>query len=90
MSTTTAQHQAGRGQLRTGTIAYPWYTLGLGQAKTPLADFSLKETMLVDKLSVMLPFLAPVPFEWATVLALVCGPLSGAAVQLGALRSTTT
>ena len=32
-------------------------------------------------------FLAPVPFEWATVLALIIGPLAGATVQLGALRS---
>jgi hypothetical protein len=45
------------GQPWTGTIAYPWYTLGLVQAKTPLTGFSLKETMFVDKLSGMLPFL---------------------------------
>lgn len=32
-------------------------------------------------------FLAPVPFEWAAVLALALGPLAGAAVQLAALRS---
>jgi O-antigen/teichoic acid export membrane protein len=32
-------------------------------------------------------FLAPVPFEWAAVLALFAGPLAGAAVQLGALRA---
>jgi hypothetical protein len=31
-------------------------------------------------------FLAPVPFEWAAVLALFAGPLTGAAVQLTALR----
>jgi O-antigen/teichoic acid export membrane protein len=31
-------------------------------------------------------FLAPVPMEWATVLALVSGPLTGAAVQTVALR----
>jgi hypothetical protein len=46
------------GQPWTGTIACPWYTLGLVQVKTPLAGFSLKETMFVDKLSGMLPFLA--------------------------------
>lgn len=32
-------------------------------------------------------FFAPLPFEGATVLALIIGPLSGAAVQLGALRA---
>jgi len=32
-------------------------------------------------------FLAPMPFEWATVLALIVGPLAGAAVQLAALSS---
>ncbi|MEP6480441.1 MAG: hypothetical protein ABJA94_00360 [Rhodoglobus sp.] len=31
-------------------------------------------------------FLAPVPFEWAAVLALAIGPLIGATVQLAALR----
>jgi O-antigen/teichoic acid export membrane protein len=31
-------------------------------------------------------FLAPLPIEWATVLALIAGPLTGAAVQLLALR----
>lgn len=36
--------------------------------------------------SLLVIFLAPLPFEWATVLALVTGPLVGAAVQLGALR----
>ena len=46
------------GQPWTGTIAYPWYTLGLVQAKPPLAGFSLEETMFVDKVSGMLPFLA--------------------------------
>ena len=35
-------------------------------------------------------FLAPVPFEWATILALIAGPLVGAAVQLGALRHPRT
>jgi O-antigen/teichoic acid export membrane protein len=34
-------------------------------------------------------FLAPLPFEWAAVLALFVGPLAGAAVQLSALRTTT-
>jgi O-antigen/teichoic acid export membrane protein len=32
-------------------------------------------------------FLAPLPFEWATTLALILGPLGGAAVQLSALRT---
>lgn len=32
-------------------------------------------------------FLAPLPFEWATVVALLSGPLAGAAVQLVALRA---
>ena len=36
--------------------------------------------------ALLVVFLAPLPFEWATVLALVAGPLVGAAVQLGALR----
>jgi O-antigen/teichoic acid export membrane protein len=31
-------------------------------------------------------FLAPLPIEWATVLALIAGPLTGAAVQVLALR----
>ena len=31
-------------------------------------------------------FLVPLAFEWATVLALIAGPLVGAAVQFGALR----
>ena len=38
-------------------------------------------------LSLLLLFLAPLPFEWAAVLALIAGPLTGAGVQLGALRS---
>ena len=35
-------------------------------------------------------FLAPLPFEWATVVALIAGPLVGATVQLGALRPPHT
>jgi len=36
--------------------------------------------------TLLLLFLAPLPIEWATVLALVAGPLAGAAVQSVALR----
>jgi O-antigen/teichoic acid export membrane protein len=36
--------------------------------------------------ALLVVFLAPVPFEWATVLALFAGPLAGAVVQVGALR----
>ena len=36
--------------------------------------------------ALLVVFLAPLPFEWATVVALILGPLAGAAVQLGALR----
>lgn len=36
--------------------------------------------------ALLVVFLAPLPFEWATVVAVVAGPLVGAAVQLGALR----
>jgi O-antigen/teichoic acid export membrane protein len=36
--------------------------------------------------TLLLLFLAPLPLEWATVVALVAGPLAGAAVQIQALR----
>lgn len=65
------------GQLWTGTIAYRWYTFGLVQIKTPLAGFSLKETMFVDKLSGMLPFLALGALGVANLVA-----------AIGALRGT--
>jgi hypothetical protein len=65
------------GQPWTGTIAYPWYAFGLVQAKTPLAGFSLKETMFVDKLSGMLPFLALGALGVANLVA-----------AIGALRAT--
>jgi len=43
----------------TGTIAYPWYTLGFVKVRVPRwPGFSLKETMFMDNLSGMLPFLA--------------------------------
>ncbi len=65
------------GEPWTGTIAYPWYTLGLVQAKTPLAGFSLMETMFVDKLWGMLPFLALGALGVANLVA-----------AIGALRGT--
>ena len=79
------------GQPWTGTIAYPWYTLGLVQAKTPLAGFSLKETMFVDKLSGMLPFLALGALGVANLVAAIrrpAGHAKGRRARRGAFRAT--
>ena len=59
------------------TIAYPSYTFGFVQLGCCSSSFSLMETMLVDKLSGMLPFLPIGALGVANLVAAV-GALRGA------------